>query len=453
MGGLFTTLLNSTGTLQVYQRAFNVIQNNISNVNTPGYSRQDLVILSRPFDPAAGLTGGILPGPMVSSRSEFLDQTVRVQQEQAGYSSQRASDLRQIEPLFDIGSEHGIPAALNKFFNIFSQLAVNPNDAVARQSVLDLSGDVAQSFQQTALSVQNVAAGVRNQTVDAVRSVNRLASEIAGINQQYRSSAEATGDAGLAARLTTALEELSEVANYTVIRTGDGAANVYLGGQVPLVVGDHEFAIQADLSGTSTVILDSQGNDVTALITRGKLGALLEEKNVTLPAYLAELNTLAKGFADTVNAQLALGVDRNGAVPTVGLFAYSSANDAASTLALTAITADQIAAALPAAPGGNGNAIAIARLADAISIGNYTFTQHFGNLGGRVGRDVNAAELNQERYRDAVTLARSRRQAPTGVSLDEEAAKLLQFQQAYQAVGKLVGVLKELTDTVMNMIR
>ncbi len=57
MGTLFTTLLNSTGALRVYGRAFNVIQNNITNANTPGYAKQDQVLVSMPFQPDRGRGG------------------------------------------------------------------------------------------------------------------------------------------------------------------------------------------------------------------------------------------------------------------------------------------------------------------------------------------------------------------------------------------------------------
>src|SRR5438067_175224 len=143
MGNIFTSLLNATGALQVYGRALSVVENNISNVNTPGYVRQDQTFLSLPFDPAKGLTGGVLTGPVLGARSEFLEHAVRSQQENFGSAQQRATDLAQIEPLFDLTTGFGISSAFNRFFDSFAQLAVNPNDPVARQAVIDQAGNVA----------------------------------------------------------------------------------------------------------------------------------------------------------------------------------------------------------------------------------------------------------------------------------------------------------------------
>ena len=452
MGNLFTSLLNSTGALRVYGRTFNVIQNNITNANTPGYVKQDQALVSLPFDLSRGMAGGVVSGPMVSARSSFLEQSVRGQNQLLGAASQQATDLGVVEGQFDLTSTFGVSSALNGFFNGFSQLAVNPNDTVARQGVIELARQVATAFNQAANGLQEVSINVDRQTRDTVNGINRLGEQIAGINRQYRANAAATTDAGLDAQLNSALEELSGLANYTLIRTSDGAANVYLGGQTMLVMGDRHLPVSADLSTPQTVIRDAAGGDVTAQIRSGRLGALLEEKNTTIPGYLSDLNAVATSFADNVNTTLAQGVDRNGLPPPFGLFSYNSGSPAA-TLEVNPIVPDQIAAAFANAPGGNGNAIAMAQLSSAPVAGGFTLSQAFGALGAKVGRDVASARHEQSQFQDTVAQARQFRAETTGVSLDEEAAKLLQFQQAYQAVGKLITVLNDLTDSVMNIIR
>jgi flagellar hook-associated protein 1 FlgK len=453
MGSLFTTLLNSTGALRVYGRSFNVIQNNITNANTPGYVKQDQVLVSLPFNMEKGLSGGVLAGPVVNARSAFLEQSVRVQNELLGHAKQRATDLGVVEAQFDLTSTFGIPSALNNFFNSFSELAVNPNDSVARQGVLDQAAQVATSFNQAAIGFQTVSVNIVRQTQDTVNGINRIAGQIAGLNRVYRAGAGASSDAGLEAQLNAALEELSGLANYTLVRTSDGAANVYLGGQTILVIGDRERLIEADFSAPDTVIRDVDGNDITSMIHGGRLGALIEEKNTTIPGYLAQLNALAQGFADNVNTTLAQGVGRDGLPPPADLFLYSAGTGAASTIEANALTPDQIAAALATAPSGNGNAIAVAQLGSQPLINGFTVTQVFGNLGAQVGRDVAVARSDENQYTDSLAQARQFRHEQTGVSLDEQAALLLQYQQAYQAVTKLITVVNEMTESVMNMIR
>jgi flagellar hook-associated protein 1 FlgK len=455
MGSLFTSLLNSTSALRVYGRVFNVIQNNITNANTPGYVKQDQSIVSLPFDPAAGLAGGVLAGPMLSARSQYLEQAVRTEQEQLGSAQQKAADLSQIQALFDTTGKSGVPGALNAFFGSFSQLSVNPNDEISRQNVIDTAGQVAQAFHQNALGIASVSANVNDEIRTSAASINQIASQIAEINRHYRSSAQASQDAGLDAQLNSALESLAQVAHYTSIKSSDGTYNIYIGGQTPLVIGDHQFAISADFSNPQTAIRDAQGNDITGQLSGagGSLGALLEEKNVTLPGYIGSLNNLAQSFADTLNTALAQGVDRNGNTPTTNLFTYNAALGAAFTLSVNNLTPDEIAAASATAPGGNGNAIAITQLAGQPTVNGFTIMQAYGNLGGQVGRDVANAQQDQAAQQDLVNQAQQQRAQASSVSLDEEAAKLLQFQQGYQAIGKLVGVLDSLTQTVIDMVQ
>jgi flagellar hook-associated protein 1 FlgK len=369
-----------------------------------------------------------------------------------GHARQRSQDLGVVETQFDLTSQFGIASGLNQFFNSFSQLAVNPNDSVARQGVLDQAGQVATSFNQAAVGLQNVSVNIDRQTQDTVSAINRLAEQIAGLNHVYRATAGASTDAGLEAQLNAALEELSGLVNYSLVRTPDGAANVYLGGQTILVIGDRLRPVSADLSTPQTVLLDVTNNDITGQLTGGRIGALIQEKNVTIPGYLAQLNTLAQSFADSVNTTLAQGVGRDGLPPPADLFLYSAAG-AAGSIEANGLTPDQIAAAYATAPSGNGNAIAVAQLGSQPLAGGFTFTQAFGNLGAQVGRDMAVARNDRNQYSDTLAQARQFRQEQTGVSLDEQAALLLQCQQNYQAITKLITIVDDMTESVLNMIR
>src|SRR5271167_3711862 len=100
------------------------------------------------------------------------------------------------------------------------------------------------------------------------------------------------------------LENLSQIANFSVIKTSDGGFNVELGGQTALVIGGNAYPISLESVASQSAILDSQGNDITSQITQGQLGGLIQEQNTTLPGYLTSLNTLAQSLADTVNGQL-----------------------------------------------------------------------------------------------------------------------------------------------------
>ena len=450
--GLLTTLLNSANAMQVYDKEFATIQNNVANQNTPGYADQNLTLVADSFDPSAQLYGGLSAGPVISSRSPYLEDAVRQQTTLLGSAEQQASDLAPLQSVFDLTSTTGISGALNSFFNSFSSLSVNPNDTETRQNVITQAQSLATAFNQAANGINSVSDNVEQETNDSVATINQIAGDLASINQRYASMPGASSDAGLDAQLNSDLENLSEVANFSVVNTG-GQINVYLGGQTPLVMGNQAFNVSTDFSTPQTIIRDSQGNDITSQITGGQLGAQIQENNTTLPGYLGSLNTLAQTFADTVNNALSQGVDTSGNPPANNLFTYDTSADAAYTLSVTpGFTTDQIAAALPSAPGGNGNALAVAQLATAADDNGFTFTQAFGNLGQQVGTDISNATNAQTEQQNLVTQAQAQRSAVSGVSTDVEAAKLLEFQESYQAVAKVVSTIDNLTDALMAMM-
>jgi flagellar hook-associated protein 1 FlgK len=111
-----------------------------------------------------------------------------------------------------------------------------------------------------------------------------------------------------------------------------------------------------------------------------------------------------------------------------------------------------VAATAAAAPGGNANALAISQMGDSPTLGGYTFAEFFGNLGGRVGRDVATAVQGEQQSQDLVAQAQATRSQVSGISLNEEAVTLLQYQRSYEAAAKMVTVIDEMTLSLMNMI-
>lgn len=452
MGNLLVSLLNSANALSVYDNALATTENNVLNASTPGYAKQVQVLTALPFDLSAGLPGGVGSGSVVSSRNAFAEEAVRTQQSQLGYQQQIASDLQQLQNYFDPSSKSGIPASLDGLFNSFSQLSVNPNDTVSRQAVLDQAEQVTISFQHTATGLGAASNAVDDETRAAVDAINRLAEQIAQINTERGHNSASGMDAGVEASLNADLEELSQYANFKALQQPNGAVTVYLGGQTPLVLDDQALKLQADFSSPQTRILNPQGADVTTQVESGKLGGLLEVKNTALPAYLDSLNTLAKSVSDQVNAVLSNGIDASGNTPSEDLFTYNDAVGAAITLAANPLTPDQIAAALPDAPGGNGNALALAQLANAKPVNGYSFSQFYGSIAGGVGRDLSNANDATAIDRQLLTQSQTLRNHLSGVSLDEEATNLIAYQRAYQATSKLVTVLNDLTQTVIDIL-
>lgn len=452
MGSLFASLTNSANALKAFEAGLTVVQNNVTNANTPGYVVQTQVLEADALDLTRGLVGGVTAGPVVGARDLYAEQAVRQQQTAVGLYGQKVSDLTPLQSFFDLSSTSGLSSSMDALFSSFSQLSVNPNDTVSRQDVLNKAATVAQQFQSTASGLLSQTTNLNQQTHSMIDNINQLAATIAQVNSSGRVDADGTVNAGLDAQLNSSLEQLSQFVNFTTLQQPDGTVSVLVGGQTPLVVGDQAYDLQGDFSTPQTAILSSTGADITGQVTGGQLSGVVDDNNNVIPSYVTDLNTLAQGLADQVNGVLDNGIDQNGAAPTTDLFTYDPVQGAALTLNVNPLTTDQIAAALPGTPGGNGNALAAAQLANAPNVGGYTFDEFFGNLGGRVGNDVLSATNSQTTKQNLLSQAQTLRQQVSGVSLDTEAEKLIAFQKSYEATSKMFTVLNQLTETLIGII-
>jgi flagellar hook-associated protein 1 len=452
LGNLFASITNTANALKAFEDGLATVSNNVTNANTPGYVAQTQVFVAQPFDLSQGLVGGVEAGPVVSSRDVYAEDSVQQQQTALGYYTQKVADLTPLQSSFDLSSTSGVAPAMDALFSSFSQLSVNPNGTVERQAVLNAANTVAEQFQSAASGLSSQGANLNQQTQSIIGSVNQLASTIAQVNSDNRVDPSGGVNAGVDAQLYSSLEQLSQYVNFTTLQQPDGTVSVLVGGQTPLVVGDQAYDLSGDFSTPQTAILSSTGADITSQITGGQLSATVDDNNNVIPGYLTSLNTLAQSFADQVNTALDNGIDQNGAAPTTDLFTYNPVEGAALTLAVNPLTTDQIAAALPGAPGGNGNALAVAQLANATGVSGYTFDEYFGNLGGQVGNDVSSATNSETTKQNLLSQAQALRQQVSGVSLDAEAESLMAFQQSYEATSKMFTVLNELTESILAVI-
>ncbi len=478
MSNLLTSLISSAQALSVYERALVVSQNNVTNASTRGYAAQRLPLEAGAFNLDRGLIGGVWGGDVASARNQYAEQAVRRQTTALGYYDQTTQSLSAIEAAFDIRGSTGISGALAGLYDSFSAWSLDPNGANARQSVLDSAGKVAEAFRTTFTRLQQVRTDTASQLVDTVDRINALAEKIAAFNGQIRKGA--ANDAGLDANIQNALEDLSQLVDVTALRQSDGTVTVLAGGQAPLVVGANAYRLRVDYNlpasaaatyageaGPARIIADD-GADVAGLFSGGQLAGLVEVYNETLPSLigdacrLGDLNRLAVSFAGRVNELLTGGLVTEGPPPVAGtaLFSFGSASQASAARTIMVnpdVTADQLAAiSTGTATIANGTALALSALsnstASADRIDGFTCVEFYGKIAGRVGQLLSDAKENQTLKSEAATQARTLRSELSGVSLDEEAIRIIELQRAYQANAKMVTVLSELTEIAIGLI-
>lgn len=474
MSGLFSTLNAGLSALTAFDKALQISQNNVSNASSPGYAKQTATLQSRQFQPFNGLAGGVDAGPTGNARDEYLEQAVRSQAESLGDFTAQSQALASIETVFSISGQSGLSGALNSLFQSFSAWSGTPDSAAARQDVLAKAQSLAQSFQQAAAALSTATRGLNSNIDGTVQQINSLTAQIADYNAQIRQSS--VPDAGIDARLHDAVESLSGLAGITVRFESDGTATVLLGGQSALVLGDQSFSLQTSyvdsgvpLNANATPaghILDSGGQDVTAKVSRGSLGGLLQVRNVVLPSLQGDgqqvgaLNELAKFVADRVNTVLQSGQTISGQAG-VPLFVYDATSNVAvaRTLAVDpSITAAKLAAVDPGPPPvSNGIALTLAGLATSgdptNQINGKNILDLYGEMATAVGQRSADADNGQQTAMQSLAQARAFRSTVSGVSLDEEAVRLTELQRGYQAASKLISVVDSLTQSLLDMVR
>ena len=474
MANLFSTIGTAADAMSVFEQALEVTQNNVNNASLATYARQRLPLQSLSFAPGAGLPGGVSAAAVESARNQYADAEVRGQLQRQGSAEELAAGLSRIAGRFDATGASGLPAALNQLLQSFSQWSADPNSQAARSTVLNAAGGLARSFQQSVAALETERTQTGQQIGATVAAVNEIASRIRGYNAQRLRSGP---DAGLDANLQAALEQLSELSDITATTQPDGTVTVLLGGQTPLVAGasQYDLSVGTAPAGPSAAypggvpqaaILDGAGRDVTEQAAGGKLGALLEIRNRVLPSLIGgqdeagDLNRLAAGFAGRVNRLLTSGMVSDGQYGQP-LFVYDTSNpvNAARTLAVApGMTAGGLAAIDPGPPyAANGVALKLAQVGDPATpentIDGQSFMACYGTIASRVGSRLSEANTGLNSARDAAAQARSLREQISGVSLDEEAVYLLQFQRAYQATARMISVLNDLTQTTLDLLR
>jgi flagellar hook-associated protein 1 FlgK len=448
--------------LRTAQQMLDISAHNIANAATPGYSRQRAqLVASTPFSMPAfnrtGLPGQLGTGVTLSSiarvRDSFLDVQIQQQVGTGGYWNARQSTLSAVEAAFPEPSDFGLGTALSRFWSAWEDVATDSGSSAARMTVLTETQTVAARFGRDAGQLASLVAGADDEVRGAIAQVNDLAIRIAALNAQIQGVVVAGDHANdLEDQRDMLVEELNVLIPTTNTRNADGTVEVQIAG-TELVDHDQvrQVIIVEDGAGHAVPTWASGG---TVDITGGELQGLVELRDVTLAGYATNLNALAKGIADAVNAAHVSGVDTNGN-PGLPLFTYSAGNEAASLALNAAIGTDAsriVASAVAGQPGDGSVAAIIADLRSTTTFGSgtQTPTDAYGSFIGRIGIDArqsNEMAVNQTLVVDQL---HTRRESISGVSLDEEAADVMRFQQAYSASARVITAIDEMLDQLIN---
>lgn len=440
------SLSNSTAALQN-------INNNIANANTPGYTREVAEFQSAPPSAEAGPqpgNGAILEG-FQSVRDELLQSQIENETQAQGQANAQVSSLQQIQALFttstqDIGTE------MSNFFSTLSSLSTQPDDSSTRQAVLTAGQNLADAFNAVSQSLTQQQAGLNTQVSWDVSQINQITSQIAALNPQIAALQAQGQDGGtLQDQRDQLVLDLSKLAGVSVTTTESGIT-VSIGNGTPLVVGSQSFALQtATGSGGMQEVTDANGADITSAVQGGDLGGTLQIRDQSIPNILNGLDTLAHQFANAFNAAQESGYDENGNAGQAFFNVPSTVAGSAGGISVALSDPALIAASSDGTAGSNGNVANLTAVQSAALPSGESPTDAYANLVYQVGSV--AAEANAQASATTTSLQQLNDQlsSVSGVSIDEESANLITYQQAYEAAARVITTVQSLFQVVMAM--
>jgi len=464
MSNIYGLLSIGQTALLTQQKAIDITGNNIANVNTPGYSRQRLTIKQNSpvrVDNQTMSTGVTADTSIQRFYDKFLGAQLTGENENLGRWEAQKQALEKVELMFDDSGGNGLSNALSEFFNSWQDLANNPSGVAERSSLVSAGQYLTTTFNQVYNNLSKLQNDIDTHVSNIVGDVNDMADRIAELNRKV-TQVEVTGHNANDFRdeRDQLVFELSKLIDIQSFEDGDGNINVMVGNGKPLVDGAVTWDLStADNGGVQDVFWqasDGTAVNITGQLAGGELKGWIETRDVLITDYLNQLDTLAGSIISEVNTLHSAGITLD-AVTTTGVdfFTGTGAANIGVNSSIEANT-DLIAAAGAGEglPGGNSTAIAMANLQSAATMaGSSTFDEFYSSLVGRVGADVQSADFNETHQSTMVQNLEQYRQEVSGVSLDEEMVKLIQFQQAYNAAAKIITTSDEMMDTLMGMVR
>jgi flagellar hook-associated protein 1 len=316
-------LLNvGTRALQANQVALQVAGNNIANVNTPGYSRQSVVLkaVEGQYSGAGYIGKGVQVETIQRNYSAFL--TTQATQAGATQSADvaRADKLSQLEGIFS-GGATGLGAAINDMLNSFSDVASAPTDLTARTVALTRVDETASRMRSSAQQLDDLQQSVSLELANKVTSINKLAQNIADTNEKIartQGSGQPAND--LLDQRDQLIRELNQYVQTTSVAASDGSVNLFIGGSQPLVMsasaskvslvpddfGDPLKSKLAISRGGLSVSLDEN------MLGGGEVSGLLRFQNTDMAEARNLLGRMTLAVTTSMNAQHSLGLDLDG---------------------------------------------------------------------------------------------------------------------------------------------
>jgi flagellar hook-associated protein 1 len=320
--------------LNAAQGSLSVLSNNIANVNTPGYSRQQTTQNASVSNQYGGvyIGSGTTLGDVRRIYNDFLgaayQKSTSLNSDATAYAGQASAIDKTLSD-----KSTGMSSALSSFFASLQTAAATPSDVSARQLLVTSAQTLSNRFNSISSQLTQQSEGINSQLSTMSDQVNKLTSSIASLNNQIsqvQGSSNSTPNNLLDAR-DEAVRSLNELIGVTATEK-NGQYSINTGTGQSLVEGSTSNTISAVPSSTDNsqytiqLKMGSTSMDIGSVVTGGSIGGLLRYRSDVLTPAINDLGRIAIATADSVNSQLGQGLDLNS---DFGSSLFSDINSAA----------------------------------------------------------------------------------------------------------------------------
>ncbi len=454
MPGTFHGINIASSALRAFQRAMETTGHNLANVNTRGYSRQRVDNVA--FEPMALWSGrmfslgtGVQIESITRAREMFLENRFQGASGDVNRYNTYAQGLQQLESVYR-EPDAGISSAMNQMFDAFSGLASNPNDPTVRTTVRNSASLFAQRVRTAYSDMTEMHDQVTLGITETFRQINQMGEQIATLNEQIRAATVGGGSPNdLLDQRDLLIRDLSQLSNVRTSTQPDGTTNVFIS-NFPLVTSDHFRSFPTTYDAATMTVADGS---TTYPVRGGVLMGQMQTLN-RIAKSQAELDTLANTMRSQFNVLHHTGMDAAG---NAGGDFFNDGQTGAINFDLdAAISSDpsKIFAGTTGYDGDGGLALAMSQLRaqKLTDLGDRTFSDFYSASVSGLANDIGQAKAQTETFGSILDQISAQADSISGVSIDEEMADLMRYQRSYQAAARVLTILDQTTEDIINMM-
>ena len=301
MSGISLLLNIAQEAMLAQQKGIDVTGHNIANVNTPGYTRQGLILESVEETPLARLKlgYGVDAASVVQYFDPFTTQSINQKTSSLSEYETQKSVLDYVQSLFNDQAGNGLNQAMADFWNAWQDLSNNPGGIPERTALLQKAENMCNEFQMTQNNLTQTKNQMNVNLTVGIEETNTVIEQIARLNQQIV-QAETIGTKAndLRDQRNSLVQNLSQWIDISYFEKDNGAVTVNTKSGVALVDGDLSWTLS---QRGDKIYWNNIQNDISNQLTGGKIGAWLDLKDNILPQYIANLDELAGTMIHQVN--------------------------------------------------------------------------------------------------------------------------------------------------------